>query len=66
MQNTSQKNWKWGLFYYNKEDQRVFVEKPNPNYGITLNFAHPKAYLALFLAVLFFGFIIYMITKKAS
>jgi uncharacterized membrane protein len=66
MHNTSQKNWKWGLFYYNKEDQRVFVEKPNPNHGITLNFAHPKPYLTLLFAAFFFGFIIYMITKKAS
>ncbi|WP_284651852.1 DUF5808 domain-containing protein [Flavobacterium terrisoli] len=66
MQGTSKKNWKFGLFYFNKEDQRVFVEKPNPNYGITLNFANPKAYVALLLAALFFGFIVYMITKKAS
>lgn len=66
MQGTPKKQWKWGLFYYNKEDLRIVVEKPNPNHGITLNFANPKAYLALFFAVLFFGFIIYMITKKAS
>lgn len=65
MQDTSKKNWKWGLFYYNKKDKRVFIEKPNPEYGVTLNFANPKAYLALLSAVLFFGFVVYMITKKA-
>ncbi|WP_333600077.1 hypothetical protein [Flavobacterium sp.] len=57
-------NWKLGgLFYYNKKDKRVFIEKRNPDYGVTLNFANPKAFLALLLGALFFGFIVYMITK---
>ena len=21
------KNWKWGMFYFNKEDKRLFVDK---------------------------------------
>lgn len=59
------KNWKLGgLFYYSKIDKRFSVDKPNPNYGTTLNFAHPKAYLMLLLAFLFFGFVLYMITKN--
>ena len=57
-------NWKLGFFYFNKKDNRIFVDKPNPNYGTTLNFAHPKAYLILMLAFVFFGFIFYMITKN--
>ena len=64
MQDTSKKNWKWGLFFYNKKDKRVFIEKPNPEYGITLNFANPKAYLVLLLAAVFFGFILYMIQNN--
>lgn len=60
------KNWKWGIFYFNKKDKRIFVDKPNPNLGTTLNFAHPKSYLVLLIAILFFGFIVFMITKKAS
>ena len=57
-------NWKFGGFYYNKKDKRVFVEKRNPMYGITLNFANPKAYLYFLVFASFFGFIIYMIENK--
>jgi uncharacterized membrane protein len=60
------KNWKWSMFYCNKKDKRIFLEKKNPDYGITLNFANPKAYLAILIMVLFFGLILYMINKKAS
>lgn len=57
------KYWKCkGLFYYNKEDKRLIVDKPNPNYGTTLNFAHKKAYLFLIGMFCFFGFVIIMIT----
>jgi uncharacterized membrane protein len=58
------KNWKLGIFYFNKNDKRVFIDKRNPNYGTTLNFGNPKAYPALLLALLFFGFIVSMITMK--
>jgi len=59
-------NYKWGMFDYNKNDKRIFVDKPNPSYGTTLNFANPKAYLVLLIAVLFFGFILYKISFKSS
>ena len=59
------KYWKLGaLFYYNKEDERLIVDKPNPNYGTTLNFAHKKSYLILLVSFLFFGFIGYIITRN--
>jgi len=59
------KYWKLGgLFYYNKEDQRLMVDKQNPNYGTTLNFAHKKSYFFLLLIFSFFGFVIYMMTKN--
>lgn len=34
------KNWKWGLFYYNKEDKRIFPPKRNKLLGYTVNFAN--------------------------
>jgi uncharacterized membrane protein len=57
-------NWKLGAFYYNKNDERLFIEKRNPNYGITINFANTKSYLFLLICLLFFGFITYKITAK--
>lgn len=59
------KYWKCkGLFYYNKEDERLIVDKSNPNYGTTLNFAHKKAFLFLIGMLSFFGFVICMITRN--
>ncbi len=58
-------NWKLaGLFYCNKEDKRLLVDKPNANYGTTLNFAHRKSYVFMLLTFLFFGFILFMISNK--
>lgn len=58
------KYWKCkGLFYFNKDDKRIIVDKPNPNYGTTLNFANKKAYLFLIGMFCFFGFVAFMITK---
>jgi len=57
-------NWKWGLFYFNKEDHRIFVDKPIKWMGITFNFANPKSYLVLAACICFFGFILYMINKN--
>ena len=58
------KNWKLIVFYYNKEDFRLMVDKRNPNYGITLNFANPKSYLISVIALSFIGFVLYMVTYK--
>ncbi len=64
--NSNPKYWKWNLFYYNKEDNRLIVDKPNPNYGRTFNFAHPKSYLFFVGMLIFFGFVVFMIltTRK--
>jgi uncharacterized membrane protein len=32
--------WKWGMFYYNPLDKRIFLPK-RTGLGLTLNFAHP-------------------------
>ena len=58
------KNWKLGVFYFNKKDSRIFVDKPNPNFGITLNFANPKSLVVIIVSALFFGLIMYMIDKN--
>jgi len=39
--------WIWGIFYYNKEDNRLFPPKRRPWMGYTTNFANPKSILAL-------------------
>lgn len=41
-------NWKWGMFYVNKQDPRVWLPKRNPVMGWTLNFAHRSSYWWLF------------------
>lgn len=39
--------YKWGLFYFNREDQRIFVPKVNRLMGWTLNFARPETYIII-------------------
>jgi uncharacterized membrane protein len=46
---TPDKYWKLGLFYVNRDDPALFVEK-RFGIGYTLNFGHPAAWV--FLAVL--------------
>ena len=43
------KNWKWGVFYYNKEDNRIFPPKRIPWMGWTINFANIKSIFAFVL-----------------
>ena len=51
-------NWKiGGLFYYNKEDERLFPPKRVSWMGWTINFANPKsiaAFLVSFTMLLVF------------
>jgi uncharacterized membrane protein len=57
-------NWIWGIFYYNKEDKRLFVSKKLEWMGTTLNFANPKSVLFTIGFLLFFAFILTMIIIK--
>lgn len=57
--------WIWGIFYYNKEDKRLFPPKRNPWMGFTANFANPKSVLALLAFMAFFVFVIAMIERKS-
>lgn len=45
------KYWKAGIFYFNKNDPSIFVEK-RFGVGWTLNFGHPLGYLILFVPIL--------------
>jgi uncharacterized membrane protein len=45
-------NWKWGIFYYNKEDKRLMPPKKNPAMGFTINFANKKSVLFFLLLIL--------------
>ena len=46
------RNWKWHLIYACKEDLRIIVPKKPKWAGRTLNFAHRKSFLVLFITVL--------------
>ncbi len=45
-------NWKYGIFYFNQNDKRLFVPKRNPAFGITVNFANPYSYLLFVLLII--------------
>ncbi len=49
-------NWIWHLFYYNKDDNRIFPPKGD-NLGWTINFANPLSVivnLAIFILIMLF------------
>ncbi len=48
-------NWKFGIFYFNKEDKRIFPPKRISWLGWTINFGNPKSILG-------FTFILLIIT----
>jgi uncharacterized membrane protein len=56
-------NWIWGMFYYNKKDQRLILPKRIAWMGLTINFANYKSVL-LMIGIFFFVFIVSMIQKK--
>lgn len=57
-------NWIWGIFYYNKEDNRLLPPKRIPIMGWTVNFANTKSVLSMIIFMLFFIFIVSMILRK--
>lgn len=48
----NQSKYKWGIFYFNPEDENLIVRKSNPILGWTLNFAKPLAYVFLLILLL--------------
>lgn len=57
-------NWIWGLFYYNKDDKRIFPPKRIPWMGLTINFANRKSVVSFIVALAFFGMIVFLITNN--
>lgn len=51
MNDDNEDNWKFGIFYYNKNDKRLFPPKRNKFLGWTVNFANPYSVLAMLLAI---------------
>jgi uncharacterized membrane protein len=56
-------NWKWGLFYYNKNDKRIFPPKRIAALGWTVNFANPYSILVM-LGIIFFILAFVTIIKR--
>ena len=50
-------NWILGIFYFNREDKRIFPQKRFKELGWTVNFAHPAS-IFVFVLVLFIILII--------
>lgn len=46
------KNWKFGIFYFNKRDKRIVLPKRLKLLGWTINFANPVSYLILLAAIM--------------
>jgi uncharacterized membrane protein len=44
-------NWKWGLFYYNKADKRIFPPKRIMGMGWTVNFANRKSIIVFLILI---------------
>jgi uncharacterized membrane protein len=44
-------NWKFGIFYFNKEDKRIFPPKRRAQFGWTVNFANPLSVLAIVVII---------------
>ncbi len=63
MEKNDENHWKWGIFYYNKDDRRLFPPKRNKFLGWTVNFANPYSVLAMFLAIALLVFIVESIKK---
>lgn len=45
-------NWIWGIFYFNKQDNRILLPKRIPILGWTLNFAHPVSVIVFGILIL--------------
>ena len=54
--------WKWGIFYYNPLDKRIFLPK-RTGLGITLNFANPVS-IVVICGILVFAVISMLFSTK--
>ena len=56
-------NWKWGMFYFNKKDKRVFPPKRVSMMGWTVNFANPLSVL-VFVGAIALAIIVSVLCKR--
>jgi uncharacterized membrane protein len=59
-------NWKYGIFYYNKEDKRLLPPKRQEWMGLTINFTNSKSVLFFVGMMAFFIFVTLFIVLKKS
>lgn len=55
-------NYKFGIFYFNRNDPRTIVPKRLRNLGFAVNFAHPISYLLVFLILAIIVYLIYVLS----
>jgi uncharacterized membrane protein len=48
-------HWIWGVFYFNREDNRVFPPKRIKEMGWTVNFANPYSVIAMVAVIALFA-----------
>jgi uncharacterized membrane protein len=58
-------NWKWGMFYYNKEDKRLLPPKRLKWMGLTVNFANRNSTL-LFVFIITLAIILIASVPKGK
>jgi uncharacterized membrane protein len=56
--NKDPNNWIWRIFYFNKEDKRLFPPKRNKLMGWTLNFANPISTIAIIALVVIISLVL--------
>lgn len=54
--------WVWGIFYYNKEDKRIFPPKIS-GLGWTINFANPYSVLAFISVIILINVLVYFLQR---
>ena len=57
-------HWKYGIFYYNKKDKRIFCPKRIPWMGWTVNFANPYSVIIVLLIISIAAILSYLSTKR--
>jgi uncharacterized membrane protein len=55
-------NWIWGIFYYNKADNRILPPKRIAWMGWTVNFANPVS-VSIFLILILLAFTVLISNK---
>lgn len=59
-------NWKWGMFYFNPQDKRIFPPKRIKSMGYTVNFANLKSVAFLIFFIAFTVFVVSMISVNKT